>query len=108
MYRFTKDFERDGIKIAPGVVLDRNLVIEKDCVSIFGSAIFKDIPLSVLEKYESKKYKKLRTQSDKKLKVKENKTSAAASARISSMKESLRLCEDECGLTGLDKHEEIG
>ena len=62
MYRFTKDFERDGIKIAPGVVLDRNLVIEKDCVSIFGSAIFKDIPLSVLEKYESKKYKKLRTQ----------------------------------------------
>jgi hypothetical protein len=108
MYRFTKDFERDGIKIAPGVVIDRNLVVNEDCVSVAGSNIFNDIPLEYLENFEPVKYKKTRTQSDKKLKVKENKTSAAASARISSIKESLRLCEDECGLTGLDTHEEIG
>ena len=92
MYRFIKKFERDGIKIAPGVVIDRNLVVNEDCVSVAGSNIFNDIPFEYLENFEPVKYKKTRTQSEKKS-LSNEKKSDAANARISSMKEALRLCD---------------
>jgi hypothetical protein len=92
MYRFIKIFERDGLRVHPGVILDKNVVTNGDYVSKIGSSIFKDIPMEYFEKIEPVKYKKLRTQSEKKT-FKSEKKSDAASARISSSPESLRLCE---------------
>jgi len=66
MYRFTKKFERNGVSISKGVVLDRNVVTsDSDCVSVVGSSVLKDIPLEYLEKFEPIKYKKSKTQSKK-------------------------------------------
>jgi hypothetical protein len=80
VYRFTKEFKKNGVTVSVGVQLRKNFILGKDCVSLIGSEVFKDIPMEYLEKFEPVKYaKKKRTKAI----VAEKKS---ANARISSNK----------------------
>ena len=88
MYKFIKNFERNGVKISKGVVIDRNLIVNEDCVSVIGSSVLKDIPLECLENFEPIKYIKPKKQSGPQSKKSDVRKSSdpKTSARISSEK----------------------
>jgi hypothetical protein len=58
VYRFTKKYKKNGVTVGVGVQLRKNFVLGKDCVSLIGSEVFKDIPMEYLEKFEPVKYAK--------------------------------------------------
>ena len=62
MYRFTKEYKKNGVTVGVGVQLRKNFVLGKDCVSLIGSEVFKDIPMEYLEKFEPIKYSKKKGQ----------------------------------------------
>lgn len=67
-----------------GVQLRKNFVLGKDCVSLIGSEVFKDIPMEYLEKFEPIKYSK------KKRSKKIPSVEKTSHTRVSDKKESLR------------------
>lgn len=85
-YRFVEDFTFGGITVYKDVSLKGTFVVEKNCVSLVGSLIFKDIPLDYLEKFEPiNRVKKPRE--NKKIEAgKTSKKSNSESARVSDRK----------------------
>lgn len=84
MYRFKENWASGGTTIWAGVAMKGPFEIGEDCVSKPGSSVFKNIPLSILEKIEATKIKKKRA---KKIKpAKKIAKSPDESARISSKK----------------------
>ncbi len=84
MYRFTKKYKKNGVTVGVGVQLTKNFVLGKDCVSLIGSEVFKDIPMENLEKFEPAKYAK------KKRSKRVPSVEKTVASRVSDKKESFR------------------
>ena len=90
-YRFTKDFQIVGVKVAKGIVIT-NITKHGNLFSVPGSEIFKNIPEDYFEEYTPMQYKKvIKKKNIDDVKPNQN---ASDSARVSSNKELLKAPEE--------------